>query len=352
MSQDYHEEQKRKNTLKLRQHLSELPEFLSDFFRGISDTTEPRTKIGYAYDLKIFFRFLSGEIPLFDGKPATAFDLQDLARVTTDHIQEFMEYVEYYSAKQEGGVREYQNGERTKSRKLAAVRVMFSYYYKKEKIPANPAERVDYPKLHEKAIIRLDVDEVAKLLDVVENGDHMTAHQKKIHNHTMRRDLAMITLLLGTGMRVSECVGINLEHLDFDNNCVKIVRKGGNEAVLYFGEEVAEALLVYIREREGVVPLYGHENALFLSSQRKRITDRAIQLLVKKYAGFVTGLKKITPHKLRSTYGTNLYRESGDIYLVADVLGHADVNTTKKHYAAIDEDRRKSAAKYIKLRKE
>ena len=72
--------------------------------------------------------------------------------------------------------------------------------------------------------------------------------------------------------------------------------------------------------------------------------------MVKKYAGLVTPLKKITPHKLRSTYGTSLYRETGDIYLVADVLGHKDVNTTRKHYAALEDERRRSAAKYVKLR--
>jgi integrase len=71
---------------------------------------------------------------------------------------------------------------------------------------------------------------------------------------------------------------------------------------------------------------------------------------VKKYASNLTNIKKITPHKLRSTYGTSLYRETGDIYLVADVLGHKDVNTTKKHYAAIEDERRRSAANIVKLR--
>lgn len=94
----------------------------------------------------------------------------------------------------------------------------------------------------------------------------------------------------------------------------------------------------------------GHENALFLSMQNRRITVRAVENLVKKYASNVTGLKKITPHKLRSTYGTALYQETGDIYLVADVLGHKDVNTTRKHYAALEDQRRRQAAKAVHLR--
>ena len=79
---------------------------------------------------------------------------------------------------------------------------------------------------------------------------------------------------------------------------------------------------------------------------------RSAEKMVKKYASVVTPLKHITPHKLRSTYGTHLYQETGDIYLVADVLGHSDVNTTKKHYAAIDEDRRRAARKAVKLRED
>ena len=121
--------------------------------------------------------------------------------------------------------------------------------------------------------------------------------------------------------------------------------------VVYFGEEVERALIDYIEgDRKAATPLSGHENALFLSTRRRRMGVQAVENMVKKYAVQVTPNKKITPHKLRSTYGTSLYRETGDIYLVADVLGHKDVNTTKKHYAAIDEDRRRQAASAVRLR--
>ena len=108
--------------------------------------------------------------------------------------------------------------------------------------------------------------------------------------------------------------------------------------------------LDYLEEREHIIPVQGNENALFLSLQNRRMSVRAVENLVKKYASRVTTLKKITPHKLRSTYGTTLYRESNDIYLVADVLGHKDVNTTRKHYAAQEDERRRSATKYVRLR--
>jgi site-specific recombinase XerD len=218
-------------------------------------------------------------------------------------------------------------------------------------IDTNPAIKVDMPRIHDKNIIRLDVDEVSTLLDEVESGENLTKNQQRFHEKTKTRDIAIITLLLGTGIRVSECVGLNIDDVDFKNNGVKVHRKGGAEAVVYFGDEVRDALLSYMEERNMHTPVEGHANALFLSLQNKRIGVRAVENLVKKYSRLVTNLKNITPHKLRSTYGTNLYRETGDIYLVADVLGHKDVNTTKKHYAALEDDRRKDAAKYVHLRK-
>ena len=208
------------------------------------------------------------------------------------------------------------------------------------------------PKLHDKAIIRLDTDEVVLLLDFVESaGEHLTGQALNYYKKTRDRDIAILTLLLGTGIRVSECVGLDIKDVDFKNNGIMVTRKGGNQMVVYFGDEVAEALKNYMAgDREAATPLPGHEQALFLSTQRKRMGVQAVENMVKKYARQVTPNKKITPHKLRSTYGTSLYKETGDIYLVADVLGHKDVNTTKKHYAAIDDNRRRKAASAVKLR--
>ena len=184
----------------------------------------------------------------------------------------------------------------------------------------------------------------------MEQGESLTDRQKAYHDRTKVRDLALLTLLLGTGIRVSECVGLDIHDVDFKNGGIHIHRKGGKEVTVYFGAEVEDALNDYLAERQQIDPEPGSENALFLSMQRKRMNVRSVENLVKKYAKIVTPLKKITPHKLRSTYGTNLYRETGDIYLVADVLGHSDVNTTKKHYAALEDERRRSARNAVRLR--
>jgi len=150
----------------------------------------------------------------------------------------------------------------------------------------------------------------------------------------------------------NELVGLDNDSFDFSNNSFIVTRKGGNNAILYFSDEVKYALEEYIAEKSNDEKVPLQENAFFLSMQYKRINVRSVEILVKKYSSIVTPLKKITPHKLRSTYGTRLYNETGDIYIVADVLGHKDVNTTKKHYAAISEDNRKKVADAVKLRQE
>lgn len=347
----YHEQLTADNTLKLRQLLKRLPPFAKDYFRAIEPTTSTRTRISYAYDLIVFFRFLTEENPLYKQYRPADFRVEILDELQAIDIEEYMEYLKVYSDEQDNRVT---NGERGLKRKMSALRSFYLYYFKREMIKTNPTLLVDMPKLHDKAIVRLEADETALLLDLIEKGgEQLTGQQKIYYEKTKQRDLAIVTLLLGTGIRVSECVGLDLEDVDFKNNGIKIVRKGGSEMIVYFGDEVAKALSEYMEgDRKNVTPIAGHEHALFLSTQRKRIGIRAVENLVKKYAKQVTPLKKITPHKLRSTYGTALYQETGDIYLVADVLGHKDVNTTRKHYASIGDDRRRSAAKYVKLRED
>ncbi|GFH89199.1 tyrosine recombinase XerD [Lachnospiraceae bacterium] len=343
---NYHEEQNKLNIIKMRNVLSELPSFCKQFFRGIENNTSARTRLAYAYDLRVFFEYMKKNNSYCQKMEIKDFPLSILDSIRREDIEEYLEYVTYYQKDD----REITNEERGKSRKLASLRSFYNYFFQSELIEKNPAALIPMPKLHQKEIIRLDADEVALLLDEVEDGDKLTKSQKRFHDKTKVRDTALLTLLLGTGIRVSECVGLDIEDVDFKNNGIKVRRKGGYEAIVYFGEEVEKALFDYLEQRKRIIPLSGHEHALFLSMQNRRITVRAVENMVKKYASTVTTLKKITPHKLRSTYGTSLYRETGDIYLVADVLGHKDVNTTKKHYAALEDERRRRAANAVKLR--
>ena len=270
-------------------------------------------------------------------------------QIKAGDLEEYMEYLKVYQSKDKTET----NGERGLKRKISALRSFYAYYYKRELIHTNPTVLIDVPKIHQKTIVRLDTDEVAMLLDYIEHcGESLSGQKRVYYEKTKERDLALVTLLLGTGIRVSECVGLDIEDVDFKNNGIRVTRKGGNEMIVYFGDEVAKALKNYLEVRSGITPIAGHEHALFYSTQRRRMGVQAVENLVKKYAREITTTKKITPHKLRSTYGTALYQETGDIYLVADVLGHRDVNTTKKHYAAIDDNRRRKAATAVRLRED
>ena len=343
---NYHEEQNRQNILKMRAVLETLPSFCKTYFRGIEEYTSSRTRLAYAYDLRLFFEYLQEHNPVCAKLEMKDIPLEVLDRLTRIDIEEYLEYMSLYE--KEG--REITNDERGKERKLAALRSLYNYFYQSELLKNNPASLVPMPKKHEKEIIRLEPNEVAILLDQVEDGTKLTKKELEYHKKTRVRDVALLTLLLGTGIRVSECVGLDIQDVNFDVGGIKIRLKGGYEAVIYFGEEVETALLDYMEERNHIIPVEGHENALFLSLQNRRMAVRSVENLVKKYASRVTTLKKITPHKLRSTYGTALYRETNDIYLVADVLGHKDVNTTRKHYAAQADERRRSAANAVRLR--
>lgn len=345
---NYFNQRDEENILKLRELRLELPAFCGQFFMGIENQTMPLTRLGYGRDLKIFFDFLVTNTQEFYGKKVADLTLDDLNKVTSTHLEMFMDYLTVYKV----GKKTYRNGLKGKGRKLSSVRALLKYFFKKEKIDNNVGTKVDTPKYRDSEIIRLEVDEVVKLLNMSEDGSGLTTMQKGFHNHTKERDYALLSLFLGTGIRISECVGLNVEDIDFDNNAFTITRKGGGRVILYFGDEVKEALQKWISVRNTINGLSKDEHALFISLQNKRMNVRTVEKLVKKYASVVTPLKHITPHKLRSTYGTNLYRETNDIYVVASVLGHKDVNTTRKHYAAMSEDIRREAATKVKLRKD
>lgn len=339
-------------TDRLREIEKELPIICTDFFRSIAHTTSTLTRLAYAYDYRVFFEYLYKENYEFSSIPIPLVNDSHLCKLTGRDIEGFQDYLtRYYSGLQvDADGRMLQNHELGIMRKLCSLRSLFEYMYKNKHIPANITTLVTLPKLHEKPILRLEPEEMTRMLDAVESGEGLTKHQQSVLKSTRKRDMAILMLFLGTGIRVSECVGIDLTDLDFELNAFLVTRKGGNQTILYFPDQVAQALLAYIEERKSIKPLEGHENALFLSLQKRRITQRAVENLVKKYALVAAPLKKrMSPHKLRSTFGTNLYQETGDIYLVADVLGHADVNTTRRHYAAMTDTRKREAVKFVKL---
>jgi len=332
--------------LKLRGILAVLPTFINDYFRGIAHTTSISTRIGYAYDLITFFNYLKSINPTLMNVPVQA---QDLSELSSIDIEKYLEYLSHYE-ETDGTIRT--NGNDGIARKFSALTRLYTYLYKHQIINANPTDIVDAPKRRKKNIVRMDAGEMAYLLDEIENyGTTLSGQALTYYEKTKCRDITIVIVFLGTGVRISELIGLNIPDIDFRENRLKITRKGGNEDYVYFNSEVEEYLRKYLSTvRENIVPLSSHENALFLSIQRKRISISAVEEMIVKYAKKIIPDKKITPHTLRRSFGTSLYQETGDIGLVSETLGHSSVQTTKDHYAAIEEGRKRKTISDFRLR--
>jgi len=351
----YQEQVDQKRTLMIRSMLAALPRSCSDFIRGLLTTASILTRLAYTIDLNTFFSFASKELTVYADKNVSELTDDDIAALKARDIELYSEYLTlYYKEEGSDGDPQQQRMLRNQSygvmRKLSSLRSYFNYLFRTERIPSNTAALVPLPKLHKRPILLLEPDEMHKLIHAVSTGEQLTSRQQAYHHSVGVRDYAIIMLFLGTGIRVSECVGINIQDLDFESNALLVTRKGGNQVIVYFPDETADALKAYLEVRKEIETMEGHEHAFFLSLQRRRITQRAVEIMVKKYAEIVVPLKKkISPHKLRSTYATNLYRETQDIYLVAEALGHSDINTTRKHYASMSDKRMREAAANTKL---
>ena len=334
---NYFVERDKLNLERLERLKAELPHFCQEFFLSISSATSTLTRLNYAYDLRIFFNYLTTNTGHFIGVKVHDISPDDLEKLTTQDIELFADWL---------GVREHDgkvitNEPVSKMRKLSTLRSLFAFLFKREKIKKNILPNVGLPKLHERPITRLDKPEVKRVLDTIETSDGLTAGQQRFTKNTLR-DQTIIVFFLTTGIRVSELVGLNVADIDLKNSSFRVTRKGGNQEILFMPQELQDQMKIYLSTEP-------QDGPLFKSLQNKRICVRAVQNLVKKYANLAVPLKKISPHKLRSTFGTNLYQATQDIYVVADVLGHKDVNTTKKHYAAMSESIRRTAAGKVKL---
>ena len=192
----YVESRDRKSILLIREFLRELPDNCADFVRALEPTTTPLTRVGYLRDLKLFFKYLTTEVPEFADLTVTSIRDEDLDRVTGRHIALYNDYLTLYIRDDE---REETNEDASKMRKLSALRSYFKFLFKNNRVSSNVAQLIDLPKLHEKPILRLEIDEIVRMLNQVESGSALTDGQKKYHELTKKRDLAMISLFLGAG---------------------------------------------------------------------------------------------------------------------------------------------------------
>ncbi len=349
----YHEERNNNCIDKLNTIIYEsLPEYCLEYFIGIEQRTTALTRLNYAYDIRLFYHFLTAKIQRFAKKSPQEISLIDIENLSPFEIEQYISWLGSYKDPKLNDAETTSaplitNSESGKKRKLSSIRAMIKYFVKKQLLKIDPTSSVDTPKLRNKDIVRLERDEIGNMMDAIDNGTGLSKHQQKYLDNTRTRDMAIVNLLLATGIRVSELVGMDMQDVDFDKKSFVVTRKGGARVILYIPDYACGTLKDYYDMRECMHKKAPTINALFLSLQNKRISTRAVENIVKKYSEVATPLKNISPHKLRSTFGTELYRATGDIYVVADVLGHKDVNTTKKHYAAMSDDIRKKAVQKV-----
>lgn len=321
--------------------LSELPDYCTKYCAAKSETLSLKTRIAYIGDIKVFLYFLiTQKNQDFPYESVKDIPLSSMEKLDNSDIDIFVQYLTEYTFQG----KTYQNSPAGKKRKIATLKSFFKYFQRIGRLTTNPAELTEIPKLREKPIVVLSKKEQEQIRKVIETGSRKSEKQKKYHEKTKFRDLAILSLFLGTGIRVSELVSINDFDLDLSEQRVLVTRKGGKQEFVYFNREVLDTLCTYIDyERNALLGLTKekkdtYEDApLFLSQRHKRITVRMVEIIIKKYAATILPPNvKATPHTLRKTFGTELYAKYKDLYLVQAALGHSSPATTAKYYAKFD----------------
>ena len=321
-----------------------LPPYCLDYFYATAEIYEIRTRCAYAGDLKVFFEYVLGlpccaEYSSIREIPLTVFE-----EITSTDIDKYMIYLGKYEINGEI----YENSLAGKKRKLASLKAFINHYRKIGKIKNNPTEFTYTPKVKKKEILILSQKEQQKLKDAIDMGVGKTDQQKLYHEKTKYRDRAILSMFLGTGLRVSELVSLDNYDVDLEQQRLTVVRKGGDTAYVYFNKEVLHTLCDYLDLERNTLLQYDEktlngdmlpDGPLFVSLRHDRISVRMVQTLISRYARFVLPPKtKVSPHTLRRTFGSELYRQYLDLALVQHALGHSSPETTKAHYVNYDDE--------------
>lgn len=338
MSKDYWNERDDKTLERINELLDNLPDFIGEYENHISDSTAALTREHYIRDITQFFDYICKELKYSSRYDVT---IQTLSELSVRFLDSYSKHLSNHNAKGESTVMK----KTTKCRRLSAVRSLYQYLYDTDQIPQNQMQKIRTPKLDEEEIIRLEDDEVDDLLDAITSGKgtELSKRAKSYNEIQSLRDVTIVSMLLNTGMRVSELVGLDIDDLDLKRFSVRIIGKGHeNYSTLYYNNDLRELLMHYLTYRNRIEDVKeGSEKALFLSSRKSRIGVRAVEKLVKKYSERAE-IRKISPHKLRSTYGTKLYSETRDIKAVADALNHKSISTTSRRYVSSSKEVRKA----------
>ena len=315
----------------------ELPSFLRSYFIYLKGNVLPMTRLAYLHDVKFFFNYLINETDLTEAEDTKHITSEELNNIEAADVNLFIDYCRRYRVDDGKTVTIYENNNKTLSRKKSSVSVLFKQLYRDGIIERNITDGFDpirVQKPGEREIKALQDNEVMVMLDAVTNGTGLTDHEKIYWEKTRMRDKAILMLFVTYGLRLSELQQLNVSSFNFTRGEFKIYRNRGKESVMPLNRSVVMAVTDYlITERKAVIAQNSaSEDALFLSLQGRRITERAIRELVKKYTSIALGTSRdagYSPHKLRATAATSLIGRGNSIYDVQALLDHEQVTTTQ-----------------------
>lgn len=316
---------------------SQLPKYLRGFFAYLKGNVLPRTREAYLHDIRFFFQYLIEETDLTDAEETSKVKLDELQEVQAVDVNMFIDYCRKYKVETDKNVYIYENTNKTLARKKSSISVLFKYLYRDGLVEKNITDGFDpirVPRPGEKEIKALQDDEVMIMLDAVSSGQGLTNHERSYWEKTKLRDKAILILFLTYGLRLSELQQLNVSSFNFKRGEFKIYRKRGKESLMPLNKSATAVIYDYIdNERLSDEHLDDeHKDALFLSLQGKRMTERQIRELVKKYTSIAlktTRKAGYSPHKLRATAATSLIGRGNSIFDVAALLDHEQVTTTQ-----------------------
>lgn len=327
----------------------QLPSFMRGFFMYLKGNVLPMTRLAYLHDIRFFCNYLINETDLTAADKPSKITLKEFSEIKAVDINIFIDYCRQYKVETDDSIYVYENNNKTLARKKSSVSVLFKHLYRDELIPKNITDGFDpirLPKAREREIKALQDDEVMVMLDAVTNGTGLTKHQYSYWQKTKKRDKAILIIFLTYGLRLSELQQLNVSSFNFSRGEFKIFRKRGKESIMPLNQSVTAVLEDYLEnERKGEAILSEEdEDALFLSLQGTRMTERQIRQLVKKYTSIALKTSEhegYSPHKLRATAATSLIGRGNSIYDVAALLDHEQVTTTQlyaKHKQNVKQD--------------
>ncbi len=318
-----------------------LPSFMRGFFMYLKGNVLPMSRLAYLRDIKFFCNYLIEETDITEAETAKDIKLSEFQKIKAVDVNIFIDYCRKYSVETDNNITVYENGNKTLARKKSSVSVLFKQLYRDELLEKNITDGFDpirVPKPGEREIKALQDDEVMIMLDAVSTGTGLTEKEHQFWEKTKKRDKAILVIFLTYGLRLSELQQLNISSFNFNRGEFKIYRKRGKESIMPLNKSVTMVVKDYINNErlsdENVVE--EHKDALFLSLRGKRMTERQIRELVKKYTsiGMKTSRRAgYSPHKLRATTATSLIGRGNSIFDVQALLDHEQVTTTQLYAA-------------------